>query len=657
MTIGSEGQNVSNRNITAHFYKERADVERMRNNIRSAIQNYKKAILKNKNYLSALIALGDLLREVGSLDDSMIYLNKAYEIAPNNQEAISGLVKLFLAQNKIKEAEKYVNKGIKIDPYHTELNYLKAMIYSQRGMFYLAKNKLNAVLNLDPGYYKALIGLGNIQAKEKKYVKAYQYLRQAQSIEPEKPDVFLEMAKTKLRQITDQKESLLFDEPLDIGLFQDAISYLQNGNSYTPDHIQTNLLMGKIYSLLNKCQQASTHLSNVLNIHDEHFEALYYKGFCDPKASLSVYPKILSNRKNDEITTFHLQKNLLEQIPRRENPRIMEHVKDHFQQSKQFGALSEQGKSLYELRWAVYLFPRYLKAHVEFLNHYRINADFVRLQKTLDILRRFTGNAKYQDMYEQFIQRRRGKLYYREGIHSPIDVKSSTPLFVFYFRPTNPYGAYPDAGRAVAEKLSFALSHKGRIYILPKNKLDSIYSLLIQQNYFGLGGYYNSSLSSMVKQKADEFLSQRSEEYPQQYLFKKKELRYIIDGSYSELPQGLKVDIRLIDLHSGLSIYETSASSQGKGYITNIVVYLTNQIYNAIPFEGKIIKVKSNGVLVNLGIRDGIEKNKALYVMKNGRITKELTIHTLDTDIAWAKFKDSSDYYDLKIGDTIIDSL
>ena len=637
------------------FYKKRGDEGILQKNYLNAIENYKQAIQKNYNYLPALIALGNILSETEDYTTSFYYLDRAYKIEPRNKEILAALIRLFLKKNDIEQANKYIKLGTKEHPYDAELNFLQAEWLLKQNNFYLAKKKYKEVLSWDPSYYQALLALSKIALKENNLLIAEQYLREAKNIAPNSPDIFITLAKTLLYKALAQQEELLYSEPLNIDIFQEALIELQNARNYDPQNIEVNLLSAKIFALTRRCDEAIPYLKDILIVAPSHFESSYLLGFCDPSKSIELYPNLLKISDDDDIINYQLESKLLKLSNSRVNPSLISLSKKHFFMSHQFLDLGEQGKSLYEIKWSLYLTPNLIKAHEELISYYRLQENFIELQHTLDLLRNnSTNNEKYQALYEQLIDARKQKLYYKENILNIEGIKTRTPLFIFYFKPENPFGFFPDAGEAIAEKLSFALSYKGRIQIVSKLERDTIYNLLQKQNYFGHGGYYNNKLIPLIKEEMDRYLIKEFEYNKEDnpVTIDPPDLQYIVAGTYTEILNGLKVTLKVIDIRHGLPIAEVKAYSQGRGYLTNISVYLANQLYEIIPLRGKILQVKSTGALINLGSRDGITK-KTIFNIKSGTLNIKASPIEIDSDLSLISFKNVSSFYNIKTGSEV----
>ena len=640
----------------AAFYKERGDSEYVQKQFPIAIDFYKKSIAKNPNYLPALVSLGKLLRETQSWKNSKLYLERAYKIAPKNQEVIVELAKIYFKQKNIIASEKIVNKGIRLYPYNPDLNYLKSKVYLLHNKKYLAERKLQQILRSNPNHILSYILLSDIYIKKGNYTKAITFLKKSHLIGPDQPNILVYIAQAKLLHSIRDLDSLLYDDPITVESFSEAIHDLKNAKNFDHYHIPSNLLLGKIYALTKNCKNAIPYFHAVLKNNPSHFEARYYQGYCSPKVSLKIYPALLANNSNDEILRYHLQKNLLQFTRRRESPNIMRFVEEHYNKGKQLSALNQETQAFQEFRWASHLFPGHLKANKELIRYYRTKSDFRYLTKTLQFLKDKTRETKYRDMYEQLVQERRNKIFYKAGFPLPEKVRTPTPLFVFYFKPTDPFGTYPDAGRAIAHKLSFALGEMGRVRVLPEDELNEIYEKITQKNFFGLGGYHNAQLAKEVKYKFDNYLKElEMNETPRYKVFLgKQSLRYIIRGTYQKLAHGIRAKMEIVDLNTGLNIYSTQAQAEGRSYLNYLAVQLSNKIYDHVPYYGKVLAVKDERVLINLGRRDGLEKNVRLFAAKGDEIIAELQVTEIDTDLSWSTaINDSYNIFRLQPGDVV----
>ena len=82
-------------------------------------------------------------------------------------------------------------------------------------------------------------------------------------------------------------------------------------------------------------------------------------------------------------------------------------------------------------------------------------------------------------------------------------------------------------------------------------------------------------------------------------------------------------------------------------------INLAQKIYSVIPFKGKIIKKSKNGILVNLGRRDGLTLKTKLIVKRNNQILTNLKIKRIDSDLLWGETTPKTAIYKVQPGDQI----
>lgn len=633
---------------SAHYYKSRADAERTQKNRLLAIEFYKKSLGKNPDFVPSLTALGSILREIGALDDSRFYLERAYELNASNKEVLLELAATALEQNDLKFSEKIIREGLKLSPDDPDLGYLQAEIHLRNNRIHLARQKILWVLKSYPAHPGSLVALGNVYLAQNRYKEAKEAFTKARLAQPERPDIFIAMAAVSFAHILEREGEEIFNNPVNYDLFREPENYLINAREYDSHYVAANLFLGKIYAITNRCKEAIKYFKFVLEINRNHLGAHYMLGYCDPAGSIKDYQALLKRNQNNEILRFALENNLTQHAPRRENQMLLELAKEHYRHARNLMKVNMNHKANFEMNWARYLYPSYIPVHKELLQYYRIRRDFVKIGEELDYLRKMTGDILYQDLYEVFIEKRKEKLYYREGIMNPQEHKTLTPLYVFRFRPENFLGNYPDAGDAIARKLIFALQTKGRMNILTGLQRREIQERLRDDSFFGHGLYYNARSGRIVKEYYHKELGNKEQAPARKYM------RYVIEGTYRELPRGLEVSAHIIDLETGIAMAPLRMRAVGRGYIRDIVLMLSDHIYRNIPFHGEIIKVSNNGVIVNLGAREGVEVGAPLGVYRNGEKLLELKVDILDTDILWAKAEDLTDIYRVQPGDLIL---
>jgi tetratricopeptide (TPR) repeat protein len=546
----------------------------------------------------------------------------------------------------IKSAENFLKKAIEASPQNPDFDYLMARMFIIKNQFYLAEKKLNQVIKNNPSHINSLIALGELNLMEKHYDLAYRSFEKARLINSENPDVFIGLFKVSFYETIEKNGSDFNNAPDKINVFKDSINFLLNALEYDAQYVPANLLLGKIYTKFGECGKAKDYLEKVLKVSGDHNIARYYLGLCNPQENFENYKNLLAKNQNNEVIRYSYERNLAKYSQRRENKQLLEMAREHYEYGKGLFKSHLTHHGVFEMNWAAYLYPSFVDAHKELYQYYRSKKDYIKMANELNFLRKVTEDVTYQDLFEMLIEERKGKLYYREKIYRPEELKTPTPLYIFHFYPEDFLGNFPDAGEAISEKLHFALGETGRVKTLTGSQKAQLMSEVNSGVKGKSGVFYSSFLGKQI-------LSYMQNIFTAETGYENEYVRYAVTGSYREMPDGLSVNAEIIDLETGITYAPFKSKAAGRGYIRDIVTKLGDHIYKNIPFQGQILKISNNGVIVNLGEREGILKDTVLGVYRNGKKLLELEITVLDMDILWANPVKFSDIYRLQPGDKI----
>ena len=100
----------------------------------------------------------------------------------------------------------------------------------------------------------------------------------------------------------------------------------------------------------------------------------------------------------------------------------------------------------------------------------------------------------------------------------------------------------------------------------------------------------------------------------------------IIAGTVSKTGQMLVISIQLVDVEKGDIILSDKIECDSEDLLNNAATLLAAHFSKGVAVKGKIVKIISdNEVIVNLGARDGIEKDQELTVERLGDAVKDET--------------------------------
>jgi tetratricopeptide (TPR) repeat protein len=122
-----------------------------------AAKELEAALRKQGNHVPALVALGNLSFERGSLIEAEAYYRQALEVAPNHAGANNNLAMVYLTENRLSEAEWLARKALEenspIKPYVLET---LVQIYTRQQRYREAKVALEEAEVLAPSTNRVL---------------------------------------------------------------------------------------------------------------------------------------------------------------------------------------------------------------------------------------------------------------------------------------------------------------------------------------------------------------------------------------------------------------------------------------------------------------------------------------------------------------------
>jgi rRNA processing protein Gar1 len=99
---------------------------------------------------------------------------------------------------------------------------------------------------------------------------------------------------------------------------------------------------------------------------------------------------------------------------------------------------------------------------------------------------------------------------------------------------------------------------------------------------------------------------------------------------------------QLYDRNLAKVISQGKSMEKGRDSLTAIISRVSEKIKISLPNEGKVLRVKKEGVLVSLGKRDGLKKSGTVVFQKKDKILGEAVILELGKEMSLVqpKFRD-----------------
>jgi hypothetical protein len=256
---------------------------------------------------------------------------------------------------------------------------------------------------------------------------------------------------------------------------------------------------------------------------------------------------------------------------------------------------------------------------------------------------RISEDRSWQEKLSLAVMKRRDMLYHREGYSSEEPPRDVPVILVLDFDPAGVMSSHPDAGGVIAGHLSFVLGQFGRMKPVGMRSRTTVECGLLCG-----GERLEESLAEVDRRiKSGEI----------------DPVDYVVYGTFSERGNHITLDGRLFDYHKGFLIGEFTLSESGPESLPLASLRAAKRVYDMIPFKGRVLKQKEEGIIVNMGLFDGISPGEKLVIYKfqrsvlpGDRLKKKMifTVREADTLVSYAEPEQAGDLESIDANDDVL---
>ena len=149
----------------------------------------------SQNDSAAAVILSDALRlyRKGSFDQALARYNEVLKTDPQSGDAYAGIVRCYLKQDRVHEADDAVRKGLQADPGRADLKVAEGELLFRQGEIPEAGALFSEVIASPPSEgqpnARAYLGAARVAAASAMYSRENIFVRRAHAIDPSDPDV------------------------------------------------------------------------------------------------------------------------------------------------------------------------------------------------------------------------------------------------------------------------------------------------------------------------------------------------------------------------------------------------------------------------------------------------------------------------------------
>jgi predicted Zn-dependent protease len=611
-------------------YLALADKNYINKNYRESLANYKAALIKNAGSIRANLGYAKSSIALGSRGDAEIGYKKTLELDPNNREAICGLAEILADFGKYKEALDIVENNLKEDPYNQNLLLCRASVLLKSGRKDLALLRLEEARKRVPENLEFRLLLAKVYSANKKFDKAETIVDDLILKYPESPESFIEKSELNFEKLSSsENQNKLMKETY--YLLKTALAL--NGDNIDAKRAIIKNLLWLAKEDNQKYTEAKKYADELLADFPNDPFLQYISGYISFKMnsdedSSENYGKLLDIEELNEIGRFSAENYAISKLNENHD------LRNSLGQYRIVQYLNSKKDFFYDVAYfhlmrAAKLMPSNANLQKNIAEYYYAKNDLYQLLVHLIKARdNDVDDMKIHNRLENVFHRYKQSLIYKEGFADEkgninFSIFSGPEVFLFDPSPEQGLSSYPDSSLQISSAIKFALGLKNEIRLISGKEEKKIRSLISEKK--GIENYTNAI-----------YFSNDVVEYLNQYRKSDNLIRYIGYGSFSIDKNKISVNYKLYDRSTGKFLANINSVAENRNALAEISTRIAQKFATVLPIEGRILKIKSESIILNLGSKHGIKKDSVFSIVRNYNEIAKVKIKVLDDYISEA---------------------
>ncbi|TAL33260.1 MAG: tetratricopeptide repeat protein [Spirochaetes bacterium] len=604
-----------------------------------AIINYKNALRQNARFKEALLGLGQAYLLTEGYEEAQKLFTEVLALDRENQDAMTGMGFSMVRTGNYTEALKFFEKAVALAEDNLEAQYGIAFVYYRMDRRIWAKRKLEGILRVNPYHIRSLLLTAEIKTEDGRLSEAKKLIDKAIDADRDSPEGYAGAGRIYFKFYAKNGDGDYLD---------DAVAQFGKAVARGPEHPQANRYLGHISYMRGKFDKAQQYYQRVLTAWPENAAILYNLGISYEKAgdngnALSSFLKALERMPSDDALQAKVEDFLVMGAYKIGNPQRVGFSNEHVKRSlkKMRENLSEE--AIMHLRRALYLNPVNREAREKLRDYYATMNYYQFFLDEIKELARIFPEGGFEDPLHIAVIKKRERLYFREGYADEPVTRDVPGILIMNLSANGELTAHPDLGEEIANYVTFALGQLGRQdAVRIKRRIE------ISKELRDGEGFTGDNLDKLAKMARKGDI---------------KGLRYVVFGGYREGDGFISGNFRVMDFKTGVIIDEFALRESGKDNLSRLAMRAANRIYAAVPYEGRILKLNEESVVVNLGLFDGLKAGDYLTTFRyepsanSDKINMKrkilFTVAEADTLVSSAKPQMLADLERVDVNDTI----
>lgn len=601
-----------------------------------ALFSFKNALKKNPDYRDAIIGLAKAYAALEVYEQAYTLFNDALRLDKNNIQALSGIAFALTGMGKYTEALGYFDTVAKLSEEGLDSKYGAAYIYNLMGNRIWAKRKLDTIFKIDPYHYNSLLLMAEIKAADGRFDESRKLVQKAIDARPELPGAHVRMAEILYMEYlkTEDDDSLA-----------EAEHSAKNGVAIDQDNFQANRMMGNISLIKKRYGDAVLFFNKAMNSTESgtmlYSIAMAYDLSDDEDSAIKYFLKALKAMPSDSLLKGRLEDFFVFRDFKIGNPARVMLNNDYYAMAVDRAKKNFPDEVIMYLRRSLLMNPMNRESREMLLDYYStLDYNNLYIDELKELVKLYPTSAN-QERLAISVLKRRNRMYHKEG-YSSDEVPRDVPyVLALDFSPEG-VTLHPDAGSVIASNLTYVLAQFGRMKP---------------------AGIRERARNSAGLRADDDHIDKSLDKIGERV--KRKEMPkvdFIVYGTYSEKSGHISADYNLLDFSRGVVVGRFSLSESGKDALPRLSLRAAKRIYDMIPFSGRILKLKDDSVVVNLGTIDGVMPGDKILIKKtagsiiNSKGDKKFvfTVKESDTNVSLAVPQKESDLAEVDSTDQVL---
>ncbi len=554
-----------------------------------AVFSFKNSLKNNPDYKDAIIGLATAYYRIEVYDEAFDLFTLALKKDKNSVESYTGLGFTLAGLGRYTEALEFFEKSISLSEENLEAKYGIAYIYFMMGKKIWAKRKIESILVQNPYHYDSLLLMAEIKSSDKRLSDAKKLIEKAIDANTENPAGYVKLAEILFKSYLHTEDSDFFSE---------AEQSLKNALSIQPQNYQANRLFGNIMLVKKNYTSAAAYFekAGADNSSMLYNLAVAYDMSGDHDKALGYFLKALKKFPSDSILRSRIEDFFVSREYKIGNPVRVMLSRELYNLAIQKEKKHLTDEVLMYLRRALLMNPM-MKEPRELLLDYYKTLDYNRfyINELKEFLRLYPSSINQERLNIAIIQRR-NQLYHTEGYSMETPPRDVPKILVLNFESEGKIANHFDTGTIISSNLTFVLGQFGRMETPGIRKRNDLAEDLKSGD-----GWLEKAMTSLGEKQKNGDISN---------------IDYIVYGTFDENGGRLSANYNILDFSRGVVIGQFSLFESEKEAIPRLSVRAAKRIFNLIPYKGRVLKLRDDGIVVNLGLYDGVKPGDKFYISK-----------------------------------------